>query len=85
MYLGNGDGTFQSPTYLPYGPAFSGCVIGITMGDFNGDKELDIVGLDLGGEPSTSGSYCFMRERRWHVSNPDNCTSPPIHQSELYS
>lgn len=77
MYLGNGDGTFQSPTYLPYGPAFPGAFLGITMGDFNGDKKLDIVGLDLGGEPLTSGSLLF------YAGNGDGTfqtptTAPPL-------
>ncbi len=44
--LGNGDGTFQMVVYLPTGPfpnTYSGCDIG----DFTGDKKLDILGADL--------------------------------------
>jgi hypothetical protein len=46
VYLGNGDGSFQAPIYFPYGPAFSdGPIIAITLGDFNSDKKLDIIGI----------------------------------------
>jgi hypothetical protein len=62
LYLGNGDGTFQSPRYLPYGPAFPGPFLGITMGDFNGDKKNDIVGSISGATQSPQAPYCFTRE-----------------------
>lgn len=60
VFMGIGDGTFQSPTYLPYGSAFSGPFPETAVGDFTGDNKLDIVGIDLGavGNPNM-GSLLF--------------------------
>lgn len=44
--LGNGNGTFQAVVYQPPGPfpdTFDGC----DVGDFTGDKKLDILGADF--------------------------------------
>lgn len=46
LFLGNGDGTFQSPT-LPSGNLFIG-FSGILTGDFNGDGKRDVV-MSTGG------------------------------------
>ena len=45
IFLGNGDGTFQSPTNYLVGTV----VYSIAVGDFNGDKNLDLAAADLGG------------------------------------
>ena len=39
ILLGNGDGTFQSPTIYPAGAKYS---LSIVSGDFNGDGKLDV-------------------------------------------
>ena len=39
ILLGNGDGTFQSPTIYPAGAQYS---LSIVSGDFNGDGKLDV-------------------------------------------
>jgi FG-GAP-like repeat/FG-GAP repeat len=44
--LGNGDGSFKTVVYLPNGP-FPGTYAGCDVGDFNGDKKLDIFGADF--------------------------------------
>ncbi len=47
IYIGNGDGTFQSPASYTIGPAAAG----IAVGDFNGDHIQDLA------VTSTNGSY----------------------------
>ena len=42
LYLGNGDGTFQSPRTLPVSPLGP---VAILAGDFNGDGKLDLAVL----------------------------------------
>lgn len=56
VFLGNGDGTFTS-AILPTA-SFPGTYLGITVGDFNDDKKLDIVACDLGSD-SSPGSLVF--------------------------
>jgi hypothetical protein len=48
--LGNGDGTFQRPTFYPTGLSYS-----LAVGDFNNDGNLDIVVANL--DPSTVDVY----------------------------
>jgi hypothetical protein len=43
ILVGNGDGTFQSPTYLPV----SANPCSVAVGDFNGDGKLDLVVTDF--------------------------------------
>lgn len=47
ILLGKGDGTFQSPTQYPVGPA--GLMSQIAAGDFNGDGHLDLVVSNFDG------------------------------------
>jgi FG-GAP-like repeat len=44
LYLGNGDGTFQSPRQLPVSPLGP---VAILAGDFNGDGKLDLAVLSV--------------------------------------
>jgi VCBS repeat protein/FG-GAP repeat protein len=58
VFLGNGDGTFNFSGPLPQA-SFPGTYLGIVLGDFNGDKKLDIVACDLGAQPSPEGTLVF--------------------------
>jgi len=49
IFLGNGDGTFQTPTYFDYG--YIGTPFVFATGDLNGDNILDIVSAFLGTSP----------------------------------
>jgi hypothetical protein len=50
--LGNGDGTFQKPTFYPTGLAYS-----LAVADFNNDGNLDIVVANENLNPSTVSVY----------------------------
>jgi hypothetical protein len=61
VFLGKGDGTFSAAALLPTA-SFPGAYLGIVIGDFNGDKKLDIVASDIGssGQPGAeTGSLVF--------------------------
>ena len=50
--LGNGDGTFRPPNFLPV-TSTPGAIFSVAVADFNGDKKLDILAGDAGSAPST--------------------------------
>ncbi len=60
VFLGNGDGTFSAPSTLPTA-SFPSAYLGIVVGDFNGDKKLDIVACDPGSSfpPTPAGTLVF--------------------------
>ncbi|MGB7150617.1 MAG: VCBS repeat-containing protein [Terriglobales bacterium] len=70
--LGNGDGTFQPVVYLPPGP-LPNTYLGCDLGDFNGDKKLDILGADL------SGNLVLF------AGNGDGTFQPPVAMSSVSS
>ena len=61
VLLGNGDGTFQAPTIVPY-PAGAGVPVEIAAADLDGDGTTDMVaiGQDVQGGPP----YTFMLSYR---------------------
>ncbi|MHB8273070.1 FG-GAP repeat domain-containing protein [Bradyrhizobium sp.] len=67
IFLGNGDGTLQSPvTYGPFQDAFS-----MAVGDFNGDGKLDIVVAD-----TASGSLLLGKgDGTFEIGNPIGATN----------
>jgi FG-GAP-like repeat/Abnormal spindle-like microcephaly-assoc'd, ASPM-SPD-2-Hydin len=66
VLLGNGDGTFQAPTFL----SVPGIPSGIAVGEFNGDKKLDLAVTNwvIGSQPYLS---VFL-------GNGDGSFQPPI-------
>ncbi len=60
ILLGNGDGTFGTPTDYSLGPASAGLYYGqatVLAGDFNGDGLLDVVNLYRSFQATASKSY----------------------------
>jgi FG-GAP-like repeat len=68
IFLGNGDGTFQSPqTYGPFYDAFS-----LAVADFNRDGALDIAVADI-----ASGSLLLGNgDGTFHLGNPIGASAP---------
>jgi hypothetical protein len=56
IFLGNGDGSFQSPKTYAVGVGASAIVVG----DFNGDGKLDLVTANSGTGPLDNGSYSVL-------------------------
>ena len=48
ILLGNGDGTFQSPSTIPLGP-WAGGATSLVSGDANGDGKADLIASTTGG------------------------------------
>ncbi len=73
--LGNGNGTFQTPTLLKI-EGF-GFVYSLAVGDFDGDSKLDLfVGGDGSGIFPGNGDGSFQT-----LANPDGSVSPPGHRA----
>jgi len=73
VYLGNGDGTFAPGVILPKG-SIPGIFFGTVVGDFNGDKKLDIVANDI-----TTGFQVF------YAGNGDGTFQAPVDYLALSS
>jgi hypothetical protein len=56
IWLGNGDGTFQSPAFYSVGAT----VASIAVGDLNGDGSLDLVTANLGTPPSFPNAFSVL-------------------------
>jgi hypothetical protein len=65
--LGNGDGTFQAPTFYSTQVSYS-----LAVADFNGDGNLDIVVANDSSNPSTVSVY---------LGNGDGTFQPPINSN----
>jgi uncharacterized protein (TIGR03437 family) len=63
LALGNGDGTFQTPTCIPL-PGLSGSPCGVAFGDLNADGRADLVVSVCGGVAAgqPQGPFVFLRK-----------------------
>ena len=61
VFLGNGDGTFQSPVYYDYQFGnFDGGIGGVALGDFNADAKLDFAYSNTLGAYDDPGSLTIL-------------------------
>jgi hypothetical protein len=75
--VGNGDGTFQTPTnYLTANGALES--VALTVGDFNGDGKLDIAVLNVGGNQGSLGNVAIF------LGNGDGTFQQPLFSQTDY-
>lgn len=76
VFLGNGDGTFQTPSLVTAGSLLTG----IAVGDFNGDGHLDIAVANQGDgtNPSTVSILLGKGDGSFTLSNPVDVGVAPV-------
>ena len=73
VLLNHGDGTFSAPVDFPGTPNF---ILGIAVGDFNGDKKLDVLALDTGNSSTGASAGLYVL-----FGNGDGTLQSPISTS----
>jgi hypothetical protein len=63
VLLGNGDGSFQAPTFFATGA--SGTATSLAVGDFNGDGRPDLVTAN----PSSGTITVLLNDGHWSVAS----------------